>query len=96
MNYWIDFALVFFAILLADVCWTYYFIKVAEKRVLASGIWSSLIMALGSFSIERYTQDHTLIWAAIIGAFVGTTLSVKHKIWVDKKQELKNEKAKNI
>jgi hypothetical protein len=79
MDYWIKFSLVFFAVAFADVCWTFYFIKTEERKATVAGLWSAGIMALGSFSIESYTQDKTLIIAAVLGAFFGTWGSIIYK-----------------
>jgi hypothetical protein len=79
MNYWTQFAIVFFAVALADVCWTFYFIKVEERKVIAASLWSSGIMLLGAISIESYVQDKTFIIASVLGAFVGTALSILYK-----------------
>jgi energy-converting hydrogenase Eha subunit A len=79
MDYWIKFTLVFFAVAGADVCWTFYFIKVGERKIWSSAMWSSMIMALGAFSIESYVEDQSLIIATILGAFAGTAGSVFYK-----------------
>lgn len=67
------------AMILADVCWTYYFIKVEERNSLAAGIWSSLIIVFGMFSVINYVDDRSLTLAAIIGAFIGTYIAVELK-----------------
>ena len=85
-DYWIGFISIIIAVALGDVCWTYYFIKVEERKAMSSGIWSGLIMLLGAFSVSHYTIDKTYIIAAIIGAFIGTSGSV----WYKKHKENKN------
>ena len=67
------------AMILADVCWTYYFIKVEERNSLSAGIWSSLIIVFGMFSVINYVDDRSLTLAAIIGAFIGTYIAVELK-----------------
>jgi hypothetical protein len=73
----IHFLLVFLATLLADVCWTLYFQRVAAKRAHASAFWSSAIIALGAFTITEYTRSPWLILAAVLGAYIGTWLTVR-------------------
>ena len=73
------------AMILADVCWTYYFIKVEERNSLAAGIWSSLIIVFGMFSVINYVDDRSLTLAAIIGAFIGTYIAVELKKRKEKK-----------
>ena len=79
MSYIIKFILVFFAMGLADVCWTYYFIKIDERKSVAAGIWGSAIYLCGAFGVLSYTEDRTLIIPAVLGSFVGTYLTVEYK-----------------
>ena len=67
------------AMIIADICWTYYFIKVEERKALAAGIWSSLITISGSFITTSYVHDRSLVLAAVIGAFIGTAGTVYFK-----------------
>ncbi len=69
----------------ADVCWTFYFIKVEERKVIASGVWSSLIIIASAFITTSYVEDRSLVPAAVIGAFIGTAGTV----WYKKKKENK-------
>ena len=65
--------------IIADICWTYYFIKVEERKAIAAGIWSSLITISGSFITTSYVEDKSLIVAAVIGVFIGTAGTVYFK-----------------
>jgi NADH:ubiquinone oxidoreductase subunit 3 (subunit A) len=85
MEYIIKFILVALAMVVADVCWTFYFIKVEERKVIASGIWSSLIIIASAFITTSYVEDRSLVPAAVIGAFIGTAGTV----WYKKKKENK-------
>jgi peptidoglycan biosynthesis protein MviN/MurJ (putative lipid II flippase) len=76
MSYILTFLGVMVAMILADVCWTYYFIKVEERKAIAAGIWSSLIIVASSFITTSYVEDRSLIIAAVLGAFIGTTGAV--------------------
>lgn len=62
---------------LADVCWTYYFLRVSEKRAIAAGWWSVLVVAFGAIVTVSYVHDSTLLLAAMAGAFLGTSLTVQ-------------------
>jgi len=79
MSYPVQFILVFLAMAIADVCWTYYFIKIDERKSISAGIWGSAVYLCGAFGVLSYTEDKTLIIAAILGSFVGTYLTVEHK-----------------
>lgn len=50
---------------------------VAEKKAMPSAIWGTLIMVGSMVSVISYTQDSRLIPAALLGAFIGTYLTVK-------------------
>ncbi len=79
MEYIIKFILVVVAMIIADVCWTYYFIKVEERKAIAAGIWSALIIVASSFITTSYVEDRSLVPAAVIGAFIGTAGTVWFK-----------------
>jgi len=79
MIYLVKFILVMLAMIVADVCWTFYFIKVEERKVIASGIWSSLIIIASAFITTSYVEDRSLVPAAVIGAFIGTAGTVYYK-----------------
>jgi hypothetical protein len=76
------------AMTLADICWTYYFIKIEERKAIASGIWAVLIYVFGAFTLTSYIDDRSLIPAAIIGSFLGTAGTVEYKRRKEKKDEI--------
>ncbi len=79
MPYILQFILVFIAMTIADVCWTLYFISVDERKSVTAGIWGSAIYLCGAFGVLSYTEDKSLIIAAVLGSFVGTYLTVEYK-----------------
>lgn len=83
MPYLAKFVLVTLAMIVADICWTYYFLKVEERKAIASGVWSALIIIASAFTTTNYVEDKSLIPAAVLGAFIGTTGTV----WYKKKKE---------
>lgn len=88
MLYIFKFVLVALAMIVADVCWTLYFIKVEERKAVASGIWSALIIVSSAFITTSYVEDKSLIPAAVLGAFIGTAGTV----WYKKKSEQNDKK----
>jgi peptidoglycan biosynthesis protein MviN/MurJ (putative lipid II flippase) len=86
LSYTLKFLIVMISMILADICWTYYFIKIEERKSISAGIWASLIYIFGAFTVTSYINDKSLIIAAIIGSFVGTSLTVEYK-----KRKEKNE-----
>ena len=79
MSYILQFLGVMIAMIIADVCWTYYFIKVEERKAISAGVWSSLIIIASSFITTSYVQDRSLVIAAVLGAFIGTAGTVYFK-----------------
>lgn len=85
MDYVIKFILVMVAMIVADVCWTFYFMKVEERKYIGAGVWSALIIVASAFITTSYIEDKTLVPAAVLGAFLGTAGTVYYK----KKKESK-------
>ena len=83
--YTLKFITVMCSMILADVCWTQYFIKVDERKSIAAGIWGSSIIIFGAITTVNYVGDHTLLIAAVLGSFIGTTATVEYK----KRKEIK-------
>lgn len=77
------------SMILADIAWTYYFIKVEERKSLPAGLWASLIIVFGMFTTINYVEDRTLAVAAIIGSFTGTFIAVELKKRKEEKSKLK-------
>ena len=77
--YAFKFLSVMVAMILADICWTYYFIKVDERKSVLARMWASLIIVFGMISVINYVEDRTLTIAAIIGSFIGTYIAVETK-----------------
>lgn len=75
--FFIKFILVIISMALCDMCWAKYTIYVTEKKAVKSAIWSVLIMVCGMVTVIGYMEDKRLIPAALIGAFIGTYLTVK-------------------
>jgi hypothetical protein len=88
MAYVLSWISVFIAIALADVCWTFYFIKIEERKSLAAGIWGAGVYLCGAFAVVSYTSDKTLIIPAVLGAIIGTWATIEYK----KKKENKNDR----
>ena len=80
MNY----ILIFFAVIVVDIAWTYYLIKVQERNPIQAGIWASIIYLLGAYVVILYNQHHSYIIIAAIASFIGTALTVKYKKVLEK------------
>ena len=67
------------AMILADVCWTMYFIETEKRRSIHAGLWSAAILLFGSVVTINYVDDHRLLIAAIIGSFLGVVATIEYK-----------------
>jgi len=79
MNFTEKFLLVTFFMILADICWTMYFISVEKRHAIYAGMWSGMIMLMGSLVTINYVGDHRLLGAAIVGSFIGSGGTVYFK-----------------
>lgn len=77
MNFWLKFLLVFICVTVTDGCWAIYIVKTAQKKALPAATWGAAISLLAAFTVIMYTEDHHFLFASVLGAFVGTYISIK-------------------
>jgi len=87
ITYILTFIMVIIMMAIADICWTLYFIKIEERKSIQAGIWGSMIYLFSAITVTKYMENQSYIIAAIIGAFLGTYLTVEWKIKKDKKRK---------
>ena len=66
-----------FAMALADVFWTLYFIDVEGRRAHHASTWSAMIILVTAFTVTNYVDNQIYIAAAFIGAYLGRILLKK-------------------
>lgn len=86
MNYLISFALTFAAMFITDVCWTFYLLKVEERKSFHAGAWAMLLYLFGALVVTSYVDDRSLIIAAALGSFFGTYVTIEYKKRLEKKK----------
>jgi hypothetical protein len=64
--------------------------KVADKNALHASFWGSIIILFGAVSTTSYVEDHTLILPAVLGAFIGTYITIKYKSKQDEVEKTDN------
>lgn len=67
------------AMIVTDMCWATYFIKIEERKAVQAGIWATLLFFSGAIVTTSYVGDNSLIVAAALGAFIGTWATVELK-----------------
>lgn len=72
------FVLVAVAMAVVDWCWTKYMLHAAAHHAGLAAFWSAAIIGISAISVTNYVEDHRLIFAALIGAWVGTYYAVRH------------------
>lgn len=77
MNFWFQWFGVFLITALIDVFWTLYIGSVAEKKALPAANASAIIIALGGITVLAYTNNPILLTASVLGAFIGTYITVR-------------------
>ena len=90
MSFWVQFLLVTISVAVADVCWTMWFLKTANRNAVKAGIWSALVILFGAFSTISWIDDRRFLIASMIGAFLGTWITIKY---FDKKDDEPNSKS---
>ena len=89
-EYIFKFFLVMVAMIITDVCWTYYFIKIGERKSVQAGAWAILLFLSGAVVITNYVGDNTLVIAAAMGSFIGTWITVEFKKYNEDKEKITN------
>ncbi len=92
MNYF----LVFLAMFVTDVCWTFYLLNVEGRKSIAAGLWAMALYVFGAFVVSSYVDNKLLIIAAAFGSFAGTYVTIEYKKWKEKQKKLAEQDKKHI
>jgi len=68
--------LVFLTVAVSDGIWTAYIVSTSEHRALTASLWSALLVLASWYIVISYQKDKRMIIPAILGAFVGTYLTL--------------------
>lgn len=71
-------AAVFAAVAVSDAIWTLWIASVAAHRPIVAGLASAALVLCGAFVTRSYVSDKRYLLPAVLGAYVGTWLSVHH------------------
>jgi len=67
-----------FAVGFADICWAKYSHAMGQGVAVKAGIWSAMIIITSAYSTVQYVGNHWLLSGALVGAFCGTFIGVRH------------------
>jgi hypothetical protein len=67
---------VFLAVAVSDIMWTRYIIHASSGASFPAASYAAGIVVVGAFVTLAYVRDRIYIIPAVLGAFVGTYLSV--------------------
>lgn len=68
----------FFAMVLLDVVWAAYTLKVQGKKPALAGMYASAIMIINAIVTISYVTEPWMLLPVAAGAFVGTYLGVRY------------------
>jgi hypothetical protein len=75
----IQFLIVFLAMAVTDICWTFYLISVEERKSVIAGLWAMALYVSGAYVVTSYVGNKWLIIAAALGSFAGTWVTIEYK-----------------
>jgi hypothetical protein len=75
----LKFFLMFALVSVVDFMWANYIAHIAKGNAVLSSLFGAAIYLLGSVVTINYVNDHWMLVPAVLGALVGTYLSVKLK-----------------
>lgn len=84
----LPFIAVFIGVFFTDVCWTFYLLKVEERKSFQASTWAMLVYLMGAIIVTTYVENRLLIIPAVFGSFFGTYVVMEY----NRKKEFKNKK----
>ena len=73
MTYLITFLLVF----LTDLLYCFYLRAVQDDKPIIASVWNTIVTFTATIAAINYIEDHTMLYAALSGAFFGTFFAIK-------------------
>ena len=74
---WLEAILIFLATSCSDILWVFYIRRTGEGKAVAAAVFSAMIVILGGLVILAYVGNSWYLIPAALGAFIGTTLTIK-------------------
>ena len=67
----------FLLVFATDILYTYYLRAVSSDRSVVASFWATLLTFCGAVAAINYVEDHSVLWASLLGAFCGTYVGMK-------------------
>ena len=76
MTFTVQCVVVFFALFVTDILWSFYIDAVKDGVPLKSATWAALMFGVGTIGVINYVVNPWLVVPALLGCFCGTYVGV--------------------
>jgi len=73
----LNYLIIFVSLVLIDIVYIFYLKYVAQNKINKASSWASVVTLLNGIIIINYSSDIYSVLSAMIGAYVGTFISMK-------------------
>ena len=73
----LNYLIIFISLVLIDIAYIFYLKYVAQNKINKASNWASVVTLLNGIIIINYSSDIYSVLSAMIGAYVGTFISMK-------------------
>jgi xanthine/uracil permease len=73
----LNYLIIFVSLVLIDIVYIFYLKYVAQNKINKASAWASVVTLLNGIIIINYSSDIYSVLSAMIGAYVGTFISMK-------------------
>jgi xanthine/uracil permease len=73
----LNYLIIFISLVLIDIVYIFYLKYVAQNKINKASGWASVVTLLNGIIIINYSSDIYSVLSAMIGAYVGTFISMK-------------------
>lgn len=82
-----DYLITFLALFFTDIINALYIKAINNERPLFASLWATLVTLAAGVAIINYTKDNLMLIPALLGAFAGTYVGLKLKMFDHKGNE---------
>jgi len=82
-----DYIITFFALFVTDIINALYIKAINKDKPLLASFWAVLVTFAAGVAVINYTRDNMMLIPALLGAFIGTYVGLKIKMFDHKGNE---------